>query len=95
MAAQVRWAGKTIDIRSLLLEKLLPAAKTALAMEGLEPDSLDYFFDTVLHERIMSGQTGAEWQRRFYRTRDRNFQALTERYVELQACGEPVHKWPV
>jgi gamma-glutamyl:cysteine ligase YbdK (ATP-grasp superfamily) len=95
LAAQVRWAGKTIDVRSLLLEKLLPAAKTALAMEGLEPDSLDYFFDTVLQERIMSGQTGAEWQRRFYRTRGRNFQALTERYVELQACGEPVHKWPV
>ncbi|RED17302.1 glutamate--cysteine ligase [Parasphingopyxis lamellibrachiae] len=95
LAARVDWSGKTIDMQALLLEKLLPSAKTALAAEGLNLDSLDHYFDGVLHERIKSGRTGAEWQRRYYREKGRNFQALTERYVELQAQGEPVHKWTI
>ncbi|MEM8694641.1 MAG: hypothetical protein AAGE05_01315 [Pseudomonadota bacterium] len=95
LAGRVRWAGKATDIRTVLLDEMLPAAKAALAGEGLSPESLDHYFDAVLHERIASGQTGTQWQRRFYRNNGRNFQALTERYLELQASGEPVHRWPI
>ncbi|WP_299323753.1 hypothetical protein [Parasphingopyxis sp.] len=95
LAARVRWAGRDTDVRALLLDELLPAAKAALAAEGLDPASLDHYFDDVLVERIASGQTGAEWQRRYYRANGRNFQALTERYVEMQASGEPVHQWQI
>ena len=93
--ATLRWNGRSIDIRTLLLEELLPKAKSALAGSGLNADSLDHYFDGVLHERIASGQTGADWQRHYYSNNGRNFQALTERYVELQASGEPVHQWPI
>lgn len=95
LAARVRWAGRATDIRALLLEELLPAAKAALAEEGVNAECLDHYFDEVLGERIASGQTGAEWQRRYYRANGRNFQALTERYAQLQADGEPVHRWPI
>ena len=93
--ATVRWEGRAIDIRTLLLEELLPAAKAALAGSGLNADSLDHYFDAILRERISTGQTGADWQRSYYSGNGRNFQALTERYVELQASGNPVHQWPI
>ena len=95
LGAQVRWAGVEIEVRRLLLDKLLPAARAALAKEGIEEDCLQRYFDDVLVKRVESGQNGTGWQRRSYEANGRNFQALTERYAELQASGEPVHTWPI
>lgn len=93
--ARICWAGQSHDVRTLLLEKLLPDARRALARVGVDAADLDYYFDEILHPRVASGLIGAEWQRRYYSGNGRNFQALTERYAELQSGGTPVHSWPI
>ena len=93
--AMVRWAGRSVPVQTLLLEHLLPMSRNALAEAGLGADELDSYFDGVLIPRLQTGQTGAAWQRRAFLNCNRNFQALTERYVARQKTGAPVHEWPL
>ncbi len=93
LAAGVKWQGKLVNVQTLLLERLLPDARRALENKGVSRNDLDHYFDAVLHPRILSGQTGANWQRRFVHVHGPDFQALAERYAELQATGMPVHQW--
>jgi hypothetical protein len=93
--AQVRWTNGAIGIQTLLLDELLPKAKAALVERGLSRADLDHYFDDVLHRRVLTGRNGAQWQRAFVDTHGKDFQQLTERYVELQVAGQPVHEWPV
>lgn len=93
--ARVRWAGRTVDVQSLLLDQLAPAAQAALVQEGVDRHDVEELFSGVLHPRLTTGRTGAAWQRSFMDCSNGNFQALTERYVTLQASGAPVHEWPV
>ena len=93
--AQISWNGNRMSVQSLLLTELLPEARTALSEQGVSEDELVRYFDEVMVERIKSGQNGTAWQRSFIEKNGRNYQALTERYAELQAAGTPVHTWPV
>jgi hypothetical protein len=55
----------------------------------------------VVGDRVDAGQTGAVWQRRTLAALDGGrgsgeaLGELLERYLELQATGDPVHTWPV
>jgi hypothetical protein len=55
----------------------------------------------VIEARVTTAQTGAAWQRWTLAAleprlgRDRALAAMLERYLELQAAGDPVHTWPV
>jgi len=93
--AQVRWSGTTGPVQSLLLERLLPAARDALARAGLDASELHHYFDEILHPRILTGINGSRWQRDYIQQQGQDFQALTERYATLQSTGVPVHRWPV
>ena len=93
--ARVRWAGREGEVQALLLDVLVPAARAALAAEGVGRDDLEACFDAVLVPRLRSGLTGAAWQHSFVDCNGMNLQALTERYVALQASGAPVHTWTV
>ena len=95
LKANIRWAGRQVNVQSLLLEQLMPIARTALSQEGLLSLDIDRYFNDILAQRLRSGLTGAEWQRRFVDCNGMNFQALTERYAALQATGKPVHTWTV
>ncbi|MEL7486036.1 MAG: glutamate--cysteine ligase, partial [Pseudomonadota bacterium] len=93
--ARLRWAGEDVDVQGLLLKELVPLAKTALIDAGADRTDCDYYFDDILHRRLLSGLNGAQWQRDFIDCKGVNYQALTERYVEWQATGAPVHTWTV
>lgn len=95
LRANVHWNGKAVNVQTLLVEQLLPAAQRALARQGLDKDDLFNYFHEILEPRLCSGLTGAEWQRSFVDCNGKNFQAMTERYVEHQATGAPVHSWVV
>jgi len=95
LKAQVDWRGKSVNVQSLLLERLLPDARDALVREGVHTHALDYYFAEVLEPRLRSGRNGAGWQRSVIECNGVNFQALTERYAEFQATGTPVHTWTV
>lgn len=93
LGAQVRWAGRSVNVQTLLVNALLPAAEAALRREGVDAGDLGRVFHDILHPRLQTGRTGAAWQRSFMDCADGNFQAMTERYVALQASGAPVHDW--
>lgn len=95
LQASIRWAGRTVNVQSLLLEELLPMARRALEKAGLNQPELNEAFDHTLIPRLRSGLTGAAWQRSYVDCNGWNFQALTERYAEMQATNEPVHLWTI
>ncbi|WOE76407.1 hypothetical protein [Alterisphingorhabdus coralli] len=93
--ADVRWAGKTVNVQVLLLEKLIPMACDALKKAGVDAGDLNIYFNDILEDRLRNGQTGAAWQRSFVNCHGTNYQALTQRYVEMQRTGKPVHEWTI
>ena len=83
-----------------LVRRLLPTARRGLVEAGVDAGEADRLLG-VLGDRVDAGQTGAVWQRRTLAAleqkadRDEAMGELLERYLELQAAGEPVHTWPV
>jgi gamma-glutamyl:cysteine ligase YbdK (ATP-grasp superfamily) len=80
--------------------QLLGPSRDALVRAGVEADDVDGLF-SIVEQRIVSGQTGAQWQRRTLATmeprigRARAMAATTRRYVDAMASREPVHTWPL
>ncbi len=95
LAAQVRWAGRSVNVQDLLQHELVPMARRALARHGVSELELTEYFDDVLVPRTTTGRTGTDWQRSFIHCNGGNFQALTEAYIERQQRGLPVHTWTV
>jgi hypothetical protein len=83
-----------------LVQRLLPEARRGLVEAGVDDGEADRLLG-VIEQRAASGQTGAVWQRRTLAAlegkggRERALPELLERYLELQAGGDPVHTWPV
>jgi gamma-glutamyl:cysteine ligase YbdK (ATP-grasp superfamily) len=83
-----------------LVRRLLPEARRGLVEAGVDAGETDRLLG-VLGDRVDAGQTGAVWQRRTLAAleekadRDEALGELLERYLELQATGDPVSTWPV
>jgi len=80
--------------------QLRPEARRGLVEAGVDPGEADRLLG-VVGDRVASGQTGAVWQRRTLAAlegragREQAVGELLERYLDLQATGDPVHTWPV
>jgi len=95
LKAAITWRGRKGDVQSLLVNELVPAARAALAREGVAEVDLKTVFDDTLTPRLRTGLTGAAWQRSFVNCHGPCHQGLTERYVANQQSGRPVHEWTV
>jgi hypothetical protein len=96
LRAKVMWPGSEghIPIRKLLLEELLPLAHRGLDELGIdEADSAHYL--GIIRERVESGQTGSEWQRRFCAVHGRDMPKLTAAILHFQHTDRPVHEWDI
>ena len=90
------------DVRSLVLEQLLPKAYEGLDRWGVAPHVRDRFL-SIIEGRCVTGMNGAKWQREYTRwlTAERNLsrqdalRQMLRRYAELMHTNEPVHTWPV
>ncbi|MBK8816186.1 MAG: glutamate--cysteine ligase [Methylococcaceae bacterium] len=93
--ATLTWIdGSEIDARTLLLDELLPMAKSGLSLLNINNNDIDAFLG-ILKARILSRQTGATWQRA-YREKYRRYNAhLVAAYLEKQRSGAPVHEWDI
>jgi hypothetical protein len=85
---------------SEVVERLLPVARRGLAGAGVEPDETDSLL-AVIGERVAADVTGASWQRAAlaaYEERMMRGTALAatlDAYIDAQATGLPVHRWPM
>ncbi len=95
MHGKTYWlSGKQLPMKALLMDYLLPMAKDGLYQLGVARQDISYFLG-IIEQRIISGQNGAVWQRRYVAKHGKNMAALTRAYLTMQQSGQPVHEWLV
>lgn len=93
LKAEFQWlAGQHINAREHLLQCLLPLARSGLESLEINQEDIQFYLDIIEH-RIISGQTGANWQQQFAAAHDHDMHALTAAYAVQQQRGNPVHEW--
>lgn len=93
LAADVEWLGGCrVPLRDLILESLLPKARSGLERAGL-PDAEYIALLDVIEARVRTGRTGAHWQRAWVERHGRDMEGLVEAYWKRQRGGAPVHEW--
>ena len=91
--ASITWVdGKLMTVRELVLEELLPAAHDAFLDCNLPQEEIDEHLG-IIEGRVISGQNGSVWQRKWIDKNGPDFPALTLAYLERQESDVPVHKW--
>lgn len=85
--------GNRLRLGTWALRELLPLAADGLAALGLAPQDIGHYLG-IVERRVATGQTGAEWQRRFIARHPGDFAALTREYLHRQHTRDPVHLWP-
>ena len=99
LGTSLQWLdGKSYPAADLIVQHLVPMARGALKMRGLDPDDVDMYLD-VIEERARSGKTGSRWQLDSFqnmkdgRALHEKLSAVTAATVRRQVGGEPVHTW--
>lgn len=93
LRSKITWLdGRSVSIRTLVLEHLLPVARSGLEALDIDRDDIDFYLG-VVEQRVRLDRTGAAWQRAFVAKHGGDMQALTAAYLEHQQRGAPVHEW--
>lgn len=96
LTAKLVWPGMDteVDVVTLLLQEILPAAAGALTKLGIPEGEAGYYLG-IIRQRLYDRQNGAEWQRRFIARHGKKWDQLVLRYLENQRSGFPVHEWDI
>jgi hypothetical protein len=102
LAATLRWPGVAGSPRAgdLLADGLIEVAADGLALLGVAGSESGPALD-VIAGRVSEGCNGATWQlatlahEEERHDRETALHRMLLRYRDLQAEGEPVHRWPV
>jgi hypothetical protein len=93
--ASVTWIdGKSILVRELILDELLPVANEGLLELGVAQDSINQWLG-IIRQRAENGQNGANWQRSWVAKYGHDMTAMVNRYYDLQQNETPIHEWPL
>lgn len=96
LGAGITWLdGKTYSMQMLLQEILIPGARQNLKDRGINHKDIEYFVDQVIVPRVAKRKNGSSWQRSFIDKHGKDFQAMMNRYLQLQQTNQPVHDWGV
>ncbi len=94
--ARIVWRGKKqASIREILLRELLPAAARCLQQRGLDAEDIRFNFKEILERRVITGRTGAAWQKEYRQRYGPDFREMTHAYHENQNQQLPVHTWKI
>ena len=101
LAAPLRWPSVkgTVTAGELLADHLIEVADAGLATLGVSSAESGPALD-VIAARASEGRNGATWQlatlreEELHHDRRTALQRMLLRYRDLQAEGEPVHRWP-
>ena len=94
LETNILWHKKKVNVQELLLH-LLPKVKEELYLLGIDKTDVELYIDETIKPRILTGQTGAHWQRAFVDCHGKDFQKLTETYFKNQESGQAVHSWSI
>lgn len=95
----MRWMGEQISARDLVIEKLIPIARSGLEKIGINSDDIDRYLGII--ETRATRYTGAQWIIANYRAlrkklkRDDALLALTKAIHHNQRTHLPVAEWPM
>ena len=98
--AALMWEGTPVAAPQLILDTLLPLARTGLEGAGVDGELVERYLGTI-RDRVASGQNGATWMVRSLSAmkdqgvRTERMAALTSAIVRHQEEGVPVHTWPL
>ena len=93
--ASIHWLdGKLHPVGYLLSDQLLPMAYEGLRQLGINQVDADKYIK-IIENRIMSGQNGARWQRKWVEKHGKDMDALSRAYLEHQHSQLPVHEWDI
>ena len=93
--ARITWFdNQKTNIRSLLLQELLPLAQRSLIRLGLESCDCEHYLG-IIRARLENMQNGCAWQRQYVARHNADMVALTAAYLKHQQEGSPVHEWSV
>jgi hypothetical protein len=81
-------------LRECVLRELLPQAESGLRRLRLAERDIAFYLG-IIEDRVASGRTGSEWQRRFMARHPGEFSSMVREYFDLQKSGAPVHQWPL
>lgn len=94
----MRWMGKQLSVRDLIIEEFLPIARAGLEKMNIEPEDIDRYLGIIEARAI--GMTGAQWCIKNYRelkanhNRDDALLLITKSIYKHQRLGLPVSEWP-
>jgi hypothetical protein len=92
----MKWTdGNTHNLRNLILDVFLPAARSGLLDAGVDEEQVTHYIDKVIARRVQTGKTGAAWQRAFIGKYGPQFQEMTRVYHAHQMDNTPIHEWTV
>lgn len=86
------WRGKQIKAQQLILEEMLPLARSGLLELDIDKDEIEHYLN-IIKQRAKTGQTGAEWQIQHVKIKNCNMAELTRDYLHHQHLDQPVHTW--
>lgn len=88
----------TISVRDLLLEELIPLARTGLKSCGIDQSDIENYLG-IIEARVASGRNGARWMLdsvakiHDFGTRSERLSSLTAATITRQETNKPVHEW--
>ncbi len=99
--ARLNWFGsRPVIARDLILNELLPLARSGLELQKVHGPDIDRYLGTI-EQRIRRNRTGAQWMLDSYASmdqvhagsRDERCRSLVQSIIEQQGSGKPVHEW--
>ncbi len=99
--AKILWIGKEaqvrVSVKELLLNELIPCAKTGLESSGVSPEEIKYFLDPVTRT-VETGRTLGSWVKRTAKQHSKKGalridQILMESFQENFDTGLPIYQW--
>ncbi|NRB72146.1 MAG: CBS domain-containing protein [Xanthomonadales bacterium] len=99
LRAQLNWFGdRYLTAQELILEELLPLARSGLDHMGIAPDSAARYLD-VIRDRVEARRTGARWllesahKMQEQGTRDQRMRCLVSSMIDQQSGNLPISRW--
>jgi CBS domain-containing protein len=96
---KMHWVdGASISVRDLLLEELIPLARSGLKSCEIDQGDIEEYLG-IIEARVASGHNGARWMFdsaagiREYGTQSERLSSLTAATISRQQSGKPVHEW--